>query len=113
MSTDQFAPAADQAHQAQESANDAADHGQKALREAIAAAERVITDAAKAGEKALKDAIETLRAQTRAYGGNAGQHIDEAQRYVTERVKEKPMTATLAGLGVGVLLGLLLSSRSK
>jgi len=39
--------------------------------------------------------------------------VEEAQRYVMERVKERPMTATLAGLGVGVLIGLLLSNRSR
>ncbi len=113
MPTDQFAHAADQAHQAQDAVNDAADHGQKALNDAIGAAERTISEAAKAAEKALKDGIEMLRAQSKAYSENAGQHLDEAQRYVAERVKERPMTATLAGLGVGVLLGLLLSNRSK
>ncbi len=35
------------------------------------------------------------------------------QRYVVERVKERPVTATLAGLGVGLLLGLLLANRSQ
>ena len=35
--------------------------------------------------------------------------VDEASRYVSERVRERPITATLAGLGVGVLLGLLLA----
>jgi ElaB/YqjD/DUF883 family membrane-anchored ribosome-binding protein len=57
--------------------------------------------------------VETLRTQTRVYTDNAGQQVDEAQRYVLERVKERPLTATLTGLGVGLLLGLLLSSRSK
>ena len=44
---------------------------------------------------------------------NAGEHFDEAQRYVVARVRERPLTATLAGLGVGLLLGLLLANRSK
>jgi ElaB/YqjD/DUF883 family membrane-anchored ribosome-binding protein len=39
--------------------------------------------------------------------------VDEAQRYVVERVKERPVTATLAGIGVGLLLGLLLANRSQ
>jgi len=44
---------------------------------------------------------------------NAGQQVDEAQRYLTERVKERPMTAVLAGVGIGLVLGLLLSNRSQ
>jgi len=64
-------------------------------------------------EKVLKESVETLKAQTRAYTDNAGEHFDEAQRYVVERVKERPVTATLAGLGVGLLLGLLLANRSQ
>jgi ElaB/YqjD/DUF883 family membrane-anchored ribosome-binding protein len=92
---------------------EAAEQGQKALKEAIAAAERTVTEAAKALERAAREAIEMLRSQTKSYTGNAGQHVDEAQRYITEKVKERPMTAAFAGLGVGLLLGLLLSNRSK
>ena len=40
------------------------------------------------------------------------QQIDEAQKYVVERIKERPVVATLAGLGVGLLLGLMMASRS-
>ncbi|MDQ2859275.1 MAG: hypothetical protein M3T55_00800, partial [Pseudomonadota bacterium] len=107
MSADTFAQAADEAKQARKSANSAADHGQNAINDAVAAGERAIAEAVRTAERVFKDGVETLRAQTRVYTDNAGAHVEEAQRYVMERVKERPLTATLTGLGVGLLLGLL------
>jgi ElaB/YqjD/DUF883 family membrane-anchored ribosome-binding protein len=91
--------------------DDATETGQARLNEAIDAAERGIREAAKRIEKALRDGVGTLRDQSGPYREQAGQQFDEAQKYVLERVKERPLTATLAGLGVGLLLGLLLASR--
>lgn len=75
-----------------------------------AEAQRSFNDATKRLEKVVADGLEQIRAQSRTYADNAGQHIDEAQRYVVERVKEKPLVAAGAALGVGVLIGLLLAS---
>ncbi len=91
--------------------NAAADQAQRALREGLAQAERRLTEAAKVAERVIRDGIEAVRAQTHGYSGPAT--VDDAQRYVVERVKERPVTAALAGLGVGFLLGVLLSSRGK
>jgi ElaB/YqjD/DUF883 family membrane-anchored ribosome-binding protein len=91
--------------------NDAAEAGQRAFKDALASAEKLLADAARTADKAIKDAVEALRAQ--AYSGPAGQTVEDAQRYVIERVKERPVTAAMAGLGVGFLLGVLLSSRGK
>jgi ElaB/YqjD/DUF883 family membrane-anchored ribosome-binding protein len=110
MATDTLEHTADDAKAATRAATKA---GEKALNDALASAERTITEAAKTAERLLKEGVETLRAQTKAYSETAGQQVDEAQKYVLERVKERPLTATLAGLGVGVLLGLLLSNRTK
>ena len=63
-------------------------------------------------EKAVREGVETIRTQSEPYRENATQQIDEAQKYVVERIKERPVMATLAGLGVGLLLGLLMASRS-
>jgi ElaB/YqjD/DUF883 family membrane-anchored ribosome-binding protein len=89
--------------------NSAADSATKLSAEA----QRSFADAAKRIERAVTEGIEQLRAQTRAYSDTAGQQIDQAQQYMTERVRERPLAATGAALGVGVLIGLLLSAASS
>ncbi len=113
MPVDTTTTATDQIKAAGKAANSAAEDSQRAFTEAVAAAERTISEAAKTAEKVFREGIEALRSQTRVYGDTAGAQVEEAQRYIMERVKERPMTATLAGLGVGVLIGLLLSNRSR
>ena len=87
----------------------AADSGAKMSAEA----QRSFADAAKRIERAVSEGIEQLRAQTRAYSDTAGQQIDQAQQYASERIKERPLAATGAALGVGVLIGLLLGAASS
>ena len=89
--------------------NRAADSATKLSSEA----QRSFAEAARRIEKAVSEGIEQLRAQTRAYSDTAGEQIDQAQQYVTERVRERPLAATGAALGVGVLIGLLLASASR
>ena len=84
---------------------------ERSFQDAVDIAERHLTEAARRAERAIRDGVESLRSQTRGYTEDAEQRFDDAQRYVVERVKERPVTATLAGLGVGLLLGLLLSGR--
>ena len=113
-------PAINEASKASSNAGAAFDHAERSfgeaasaaranLSEAAASAKANLSDAAKRIEASLTQGLETLRAQTRTYTDTAGQSVDEASRYVSERVRERPITATLAGLGVGVLLGLLLA----
>ncbi|MBC7667238.1 hypothetical protein [Caulobacter sp. DWR2-3-1b2] len=116
MSDNSLNPAIKEANKASSSAGAALDHAERSFGEAAAAAKSHftdtkanLTDAAKRIEHSLTQGLETLRAQTRTYTDTAGQQVDEAGRYVSERVRERPITATLAGLGVGVLLGLLLA----
>ena len=85
----------------------------EAATKATAEAQRAFADAAKRIERAVNEGIEQLRAQTRAYSDTAGQQLDEGQRYMTERVRERPLAATGAALGVGVLIGLLLATASS
>jgi ElaB/YqjD/DUF883 family membrane-anchored ribosome-binding protein len=91
----------------------AVESGQKSFNDALDIAERGLNEAAKRLEKVMREGVERLRTQTQPYRDNAGQQFDDAQKYVLERVKERPVTATLAGLGVGLLLGLLLANRSS
>ena len=76
-------------------------------------AQKSFADAARRIEAAVQDGVEQLRAQSRAYADTAGQQIDHASQYMTERVKERPLAATGAALGIGVLIGLLLSSSRR
>jgi ElaB/YqjD/DUF883 family membrane-anchored ribosome-binding protein len=78
-----------------------------------AEAQRTFADARARIEKVVQDGLEQLRAQSRAYADTAGQQVEQAQQYVTERVRERPLAATGAALGVGVLIGLLLSAGRK
>ena len=78
---------------------------------AILEAEKRLTALADRAEKTVQEGLETLRAQTRVYADSAGESIDEAQRILTEKVIERPLVATFTALGVGVLIGLLLSAR--
>lgn len=91
------------AKEAQDIANDGA-------AKILADAQRTFGDTAKRLEKTLQEGLEQLRAQSRVYADAAGEQIDDAQRYVSDRVKERPLAATGAALGVGVLIGLLLSA---
>ena len=113
-------PALKEASKASSNAGAALDHAERSFGEAASAAKANfseaatsakanLADAAKRIEASLTQGLETLRAQTRTYTDTAGQSVDEASRYASERIRERPITATLAGLGVGVLLGLLLA----
>ena len=75
-----------------------------------AEAQRTFNEARVKIEQVVQEGLEQLRAHSRTYADTAGQQLDVAQQYVTERVKERPLAATGAALGVGVLIGLLLSS---
>ena len=110
---DPFAFSSDEARQARDAVNSATEHGQRALYEAIGAAERAIHMATTAAERLVKESLDALRAQTGSYAEGAMHQLADGQRYVAESVKQRPVTFTLAGLGLGVLLGLVLSSRSK
>ena len=107
--------AVDEAAEASTSAKNAsgAEAGQRSFADALSLAERSLNEASRRMEKALREGVEALRVQTQPYRENAGQQFDEAQQYVLARVKERPVTATIAGLGVGLLLGLLLANRNK
>jgi ElaB/YqjD/DUF883 family membrane-anchored ribosome-binding protein len=85
-----------------------------------ASAEKTMKDAEKTlralvdrVEKGVQDALEIAASRGKVYAEGAGEQFETAQKYVTERVQEKPLTATLAALGAGVLIGLLLSGRNR
>ncbi len=100
-----------EAAKAKAALKNAAGNAEANFQEAAEHAKAAITEAANRAEAAIREGLETFRAQSRTYTDAAGHQLDVAQRYVSERVKERPITATLAGVGVGLLLGLLLAGR--
>jgi len=111
MPTNATTPSSGETEQAKSALKSAAKHAERSFVDATDEARERLTDAAHRTEAAVREGMETLRAQSRAYADTATQQFDDAQRYVVERVKERPVTATLAGVGVGLLIGLLLASR--
>jgi ElaB/YqjD/DUF883 family membrane-anchored ribosome-binding protein len=85
--------------------DEAADRVDKTIKDA----EKNLNDLTERAQKTIQEGLETLRVQARVYADNAGDGLDVAQRYVVEKVQERPLTTTLAALGVGVLIGVLLS----
>jgi ElaB/YqjD/DUF883 family membrane-anchored ribosome-binding protein len=89
------------------------DHAAKIAAEAAAETERSLTELAKRAEKAIQEGLAELRLRSRDYADVAGEQFDVAQKYVVDRVQERPVAATLAALGVGVLIGVLLCGRRR
>ena len=90
--------------------------GQQALEDAMATTsssraklEDALSDFRDRATQVAQETIETLRTQARPYIGDAGQKLDDAQKYLVDRVQKQPLTTTLAVLGVGVLVGLVLA----
>ena len=90
--------------------NDAAANGSETATRLSAEAQRTFAEVRGRIEQVVQDGLEQIRSQSRVYADTAGQQLEQAQTYVTERVRERPLAATGAALGVGVLIGLLLSS---
>lgn len=86
----------DNARQTARSALDTFDEGRRALPKLRSEA-----------RQAFDDGVEQLRSQASDYADQAGDQIDTARLYMVERVQERPLTATLAALGAGFVLGLL------
>jgi ElaB/YqjD/DUF883 family membrane-anchored ribosome-binding protein len=71
--------------------------------------ERRIRELARRAEEAVRERAAQFKERAQAYYDDASEHIETAQRYITERVQERPLTTTLAALGVGFVLGVILA----
>lgn len=74
-------------------------------------AQKTILDAAKRIETAVAQGLAQVREQSRVYRDAAGEHVDEAARLASDQIRARPLVATGTALGIGVLIGLLLSPR--
>jgi ElaB/YqjD/DUF883 family membrane-anchored ribosome-binding protein len=77
-------------------------------RNGLGAEERRLKEFAERAEAAVRERADELRRKARDYYDEAYDQFDTAQRYLTERVQERPVASTLAAVGVGVLIGMLL-----
>lgn len=71
--------------------------------------ERRIRDFALRTEQAVRERAGEFRERAREYYDDASDQLETAQRYVTERVQEKPLVSTLTAVGIGVVIGMLLA----
>jgi ElaB/YqjD/DUF883 family membrane-anchored ribosome-binding protein len=74
-------------------------------------AQKAIAEATKRIEATVQQALEQVRAQSRVYADAAGEQLDEASRIASEQIRARPLAATGAALGIGVLIGMLLASK--
>jgi ElaB/YqjD/DUF883 family membrane-anchored ribosome-binding protein len=95
------------------SAENSADAASRIAAEVAAQTEKSLAELAKRAEAIIHDGLAELKDRSRDYADFAGEHFETAQEYITDRVQERPITATLAALGVGVLLGVLLAGRKQ
>jgi ElaB/YqjD/DUF883 family membrane-anchored ribosome-binding protein len=78
-----------------------------------AEAEKTLAEVARKAEAAIREGLAELRERSRDYADLAGDQVETAQRYVVDRVQERPVAAALTALGVGVLIGYLLAGRKQ
>jgi ElaB/YqjD/DUF883 family membrane-anchored ribosome-binding protein len=90
-------------------AADTADRADKTILDV----EKNVHELTQRADQVVQDSLERLRINGRAYAEEAERRLEEAQKYVVERVHERPLTITFAALGVGVLLGLLMGGRRR
>jgi len=90
-----------------------ADAASKIAEDLAAQTEKSLAELARRAELAIKEGLAELKERSRDYADVAGEQFETAQQYVTDRVQERPITATLAALGVGVLVGYLLAGRKQ
>ena len=59
------------------------------------------------------DGLGSLREHGRHAAAAAGDQLEDGRAFMVDRVQERPITATFAALGVGFLLGLLISGSRR
>jgi ElaB/YqjD/DUF883 family membrane-anchored ribosome-binding protein len=95
---------------ANSNAQPALDEVQSAAAASTAKFEQALDELKERANKVAQETITTLKSRAEPYVSDAGEKLAVAERYIVERVQKQPLTTTLAVLGVGVLLGLVLAS---
>src|SRR6516225_1785500 len=98
---------------ANSSVQSALDDAQSAASASTARFEQAMDELKERAGKVAQETISTLKSRAGPYVNDAGERLAVAERYIVERVQKQPLTTTLAVLGVGVLVGLVLASGSR
>jgi ElaB/YqjD/DUF883 family membrane-anchored ribosome-binding protein len=85
----------------------------KATADAAAETGRALNDLARRAGSAVQERFDDIGVDPREYTQYAGQKVETAQQYVVDRINERPVPAALTALGIGVVLGLLLSGSRR
>ena len=80
---------------------------------AAGADQESVREFANRAEHLAREKLDEARQRAREAYDDAYDRFDTAQRYIVERVHERPLQTTLTAVGVGVVLGLLLAGRRR
>ncbi len=72
--------------------------------------EAALADLINRVEAVFREGLKALGAQSKPLIDNAEDQLEAAQKAVSDQVRNRPLTATAMALGVGVVIGLLLST---
>ncbi len=72
--------------------------------------EAALADLINRVEAVFREGLKALGTQSKPLIDNAEEQFEAAQKVVSDQVRNRPLTATAMALGVGVVIGLLLSS---
>ena len=94
---------------ANSNAQDAVEDAVQSTSAATKAFEEALTEFKERASKVAQETLQTLRSRASPYVDTAGEQLTTAERYLVEKVQKQPMTSTLAALGIGVVVGLILA----
>lgn len=72
--------------------------------------EAALADLINRVEAVFREGLKALGAQSKPLIENAEDQLEAAQKAVSDQVRNRPLTATAMALGVGVVIGVLLST---
>ena len=72
--------------------------------------EAAVADLINRVEAMFREGLKALGAQSKPLIDNAEDQLEAAQKAVSDQVRNRPLTVTAMALGVGVVIGVLLST---
>ena len=84
-----------------------------AVKDNLGDVQETLAETVKSVEKLILDGFESVRAEVKSLFDYRAERLEQGQQYLSDRIKERPLTAILASLGVGFILGLLTANRKN